>query len=334
MTLPNLKKLMLDTAYTCTSRECSSLESAFTTFLSGADIDTLTIKHFQDSCEIEYPDFAQFRTSPKKLHLLVTTWTDEACADYDIELHHRHALFNLDLNATWLTPMQAQLTHLTLHCNTYWGVYPQWQLNNLHFPQLKSLALGKWTIAYDWQINFITSHGQTLDQLTLTNCPILHALCMTPKQSNNIWDGPRPGTGRGRPHTVNFFPDLRWHTVLPEFTSKLPKLKHFSMGRGPIGIHFWNRADLSGDEAFEDRYSLTPCIDSSRYAIFHYGNGPVEWRERDIERGWYQKAGWESLPWRGDEIDEDLKRKVQYPDCLQEDQEALRDLLRTVKGRC
>lgn len=323
---------MLDSAYTCANLHCTALELAFTTFLSGADIDTLTMKHLQDACQIQRPDIAQFSPKSKKLHILVTTWSDD-CSESEIDEQHRHALFNVKLNTIWLTPMQNQLTHLTLHCNTFWGVYPRWQLDGLHFPRLKSLALGKWTVAFDWQIDFITSHSQTLEELILTRCPILHALRMIHRQSENTWQVPRGGTGRGKPPTNNFFSDLRWHAVLSEFRAKLTKLKHFSMGRGPRGERDWDLRAFSGDAAFEDRYHLSPRIDSSRYAIFDFDNGPTVWSEREDDVPFYKKDGWSHSSWMERETDEAVKEKLKYPDCLKEDRDALEELLQDLRSR-
>jgi hypothetical protein len=336
MPLPNLKKLMLDSAYACADKHCAPLELAFTTFFSNAHIDALTFKHLQDSCLVERPDFTPFHAKPKKLHLLITTWSYEYSPDNDIEIRHRHKLFNIDLNTYWLATMQTQLTHLTLHCNTYWGIYPRWQPGDLHFPHLKSLALGKWTIAFDWQIDFITSHSQTLEQLILTSCPILHALRMTPRQINNQWQLRLPGTCRGKPYTENWFCNLRWHIVLSTFRTSLTKLKHFSMGRGPVGTFDFCLRVYHYDEAFEDRYQLRPCIDSSRYAVFDFEYGPAEWLEYDPERRQriYEKTdGYDSSCWLDRETDPEVRKMLGYPDCLREDQEALDDLLVTSRDR-
>ncbi|KAF2628187.1 hypothetical protein BU25DRAFT_458036 [Macroventuria anomochaeta] len=333
---PNLKKITVDCAYACANRRCASLGLAFTTFLAGADIEALTIKHLHDSCLIQRPDFTPGRAKVTKLHLLLTTWSDDASPDNDIEIRYRHSLFNIHLNTTWLTPLQTQLTHLTLHSNTYWGVYPPWQPGDLHFPRLRSLALGKWTIAFDWQIDFIVSHSDTLQELFLTNCPILHALRMTPRQSDNQWRRPRAGTARGKPPTNNFFSGLRWHTVLLAFKSKLPKLKYFSMGPGPLGGLVFDRRDFRDDEAFEDRYKLSPRIDSARYAVFDFGAGPAEWLDGDSEyrQRWHRgKGGFDGTDWVEKEMDEEVRKKANYPDCLQEDQAALEGLLRSLRER-
>jgi hypothetical protein len=334
--VPNLKGLILECTLSCANSCCAELKHALEVLLSNADIDSLTVKHLQDYCEVKWPDFEQLHSRPRNLHILLTTWSDDACPDHDIELAPRHTLFNKDLNTYWLAPMQPQLTHLTLHCNTFWGIYPRWQPGTLHFPHLKSLAFGKWTIAFQWQIYFITSHAQTLEQLVLTNCPILHALRMTRRQRDNAWSTHLPGTSRGMPPTFNTFSDLRWHTVLPELQSKLTQLKHFAMSRGPPSNRLWNTRAFSDDEAFADRYKLNPCIDSSRYAVFDFGNGPTEWIDGDSECGmsWLQgKSGFLDSSWLDRETDEVVKRKIDFPDCIEEDREALDNLLGSLRGR-
>lgn len=335
--LPNLKEILLDTAFACIETCCSTFGLALTKLLSTANINVLTVKHLQDSCLIGRPDFKQLPITPSELHLLMGTFSDDdACPGDGIEIRHRLWLFNRNLNAVWLFPMQSQLTHLTIHVDTYWGVYPRWQPINLHFPYLKSLAFGQWTIAFDWQIDFITSHGQTLEQLILSNCPILHVLSMTQKQISNQWRRRIGVTTPGKPPAETIFCRLRWHTVLPELRTKLTKLKHFAMGRGLVGDRDCNHRAFNIDEAFKNRYKLTPRIDRSCYALFDYRSGPLEWTDRNSPRG----QGWlvEESEFGGSdglkmETDQDLIKKVEYPDCLQEDQVALESLLRTLDKR-
>lgn len=275
----------------------------------------------------------------------MTTWSDDASTDMDIEIRHRHALFNIQLNATWLEPLQSQLTHLTLHCDTYWGIYPRWQPKNLKFPYLKYLAFGKWTIAHDWQIDFITSHGATLEQLILTRCPIMHAARLSRRQERNLWQERIPGTSRGGPPRANHFSGLRWHTVLPRLASGLPRLTQFSMGRGPDddiddedsstrspGPDFYGQR-VTGHTRFEHRYSQITAIDWSRYIILENDEGPTEWQDADIERGGYHATarGWGHSFHR--EKNEEWKTGSEFPDCWQEDQDALDDMLRTLRRR-
>lgn len=333
---------MLDAAWACVDEgHCASLVFALTKFLRHADIDTLTVKHLQSFCPAQRPDSSQILPMFKKLNLLITTWTCEASPDNDIENLDRHAFFNDRLDTVWLSPSQSRLTHLTLHCNTYWGVFPRWQPEGLRFPSLRSLALSKWTVTFDWQLDFITSHGETLEQLILTDCPILYASRMTPRQSTNAWRQPVGGTTRGKPPTTNTFCGMRWYHVFPRLQEELLKLKHFAMGRGPVSPTFHGEADLSADEAFDGRYSLIPCIDSSRYAIFDFGKGAIpferprfDWHTApngsEAVDSWLQRV---RGSWEERERDESVKTKLVYPDCLQEDQEALVELLRVVRGR-
>jgi hypothetical protein len=295
----------------------------------------------QEFCPDQKPDWSQISPTFKKLNLLITTWTSEACPEDDIENLERHAFFNERLDAVWLSHSHSRLTHLTLHCNTYWGVFPRWQPKDLHFPSLRSLALSKWTITFDWQLDFITSHGKTLEQLILTDCPILYASRMTSHQSTNALHQRVRGTSRGKPPTTNIFCGMRWYHVLPHFQEELLKLKHFSMGRGPVNPAFCSQADLSADEAFDSRYSLIPCIDSSRYAIFDFGEGAIPYERprfdwhmsldgSDSINSWLERVRWS---WEDRETDENVKTKIAYPECLQEDQKALAELLRLVRGR-
>jgi hypothetical protein len=147
---------------------------------------------------------------------------------------------------------------------------------------------------------------------------------MTRCQSNNLWQQSLGGTGRGKPPTTNTYSDLRWHTVLPELATGLPKLKHFSMGRGPTEDSLWSHNPFNGDKGFDSRYRVTPTIDSSRYAIFDFDRGITEWIEPIPER-----RSWSS--WLERETDKDVKRKIQYPDCSQKDQDALENLLKTTR---
>jgi hypothetical protein len=314
---------MLDTEYACVNEHCSALGLAFTNFLLSTTIETITVKHFQDACEMQCPESFQTVAKPKKLHLLITTWCDDASYDHELELNSRHTFFNVYLSKKWLEPVHRQLTHLSLHCNTYWGIYPQWQPGSLHFPHLQSMSFAQWTLFYDWQVEFITSHGQTLEQLILVNCPIIYALSMTPRQSNNLWQQALGGTGRGKTPTTVTYSDLRWHTVLPELATGLPKLKHFSMGRGPAREFRWGNAPFDSDEGFENRYELVSEIDSSRYVLFDTHSGITEWIDPIYERG-LQRS------WLVREIGKNVNTKIEYPDCLQEDQDALEKMLKIV----
>jgi hypothetical protein len=50
-------------------------------------------------------------------------------------------------------------------------------IRSLHFPQLKSVRLGKYSFAYPWQIDWVTCHT-SLQILRLNDCSIVHSLLM------------------------------------------------------------------------------------------------------------------------------------------------------------
>ncbi|USW56073.1 hypothetical protein Slin15195_G093920 [Septoria linicola] len=76
---------------------------------------------------------------------------------------------------TFLRPIASQLKEVKLYTiHSQWGVYPACNLEDIHFPQLEKLALGNYVFAYDWQVDWIVSHGSTLKTLVLDNCPITY----------------------------------------------------------------------------------------------------------------------------------------------------------------
>ena len=73
----------------------------------------------------------------------------------------------------------------------------------------------------------------------------------------------------------------------------------------------WNHRAFNNDEAFENRYKLTPRIEQSCYAIFDYGSGPLKWTDYDYERGrWWFKEESEvrGSNWLKMETDQDVRK--------------------------
>lgn len=68
----------------------------------------------------------------------------------------------------------ATLEHLTLYSDRPLGLCPALDLSAVHFPRLKSLALGNYTFCHDDQLDWILAHGATLRELYLDNCLIIH----------------------------------------------------------------------------------------------------------------------------------------------------------------
>ncbi|KAF2270449.1 hypothetical protein CC78DRAFT_611351 [Lojkania enalia] len=240
-------------------------------------VNNITIKNMQDASTIytgpeEVSDAVLHRI--EKLALMIITEYISAAPEYSIDQPKLHECFNWELSSHWLMPTQPQLTSLTLYCDTYWGVWPYIDLRGVHFPKLISLALGNWTIAHNWQIEWITSHGETLRELVLDDCPIAYALRMGPKEANTNFPEMRPASGwPDDTFVIIRRVETRWNDVFPMFEKSLKKLNHLGMSHG----------DWHG-QMFDRRYDLPARIENSRYIVYDCGTGPCPWTEEYYER--------------------------------------------------
>ncbi|KAF2874779.1 hypothetical protein BDV95DRAFT_563582 [Massariosphaeria phaeospora] len=200
--------------------------------------------------------FLAARSPLKRLALHVATGHHEHLPQNDIKCPALHACFNSGLLNLWLKPLQPQLIHLTLYADAYWGVWPYIELRGIYFPNLKSLALGNFTIAHDWQIDWLASHGATLEELILDNCPIARELYLYQDSAAANWPDLQP-TEDDRYEKMY---ETRWHHVFPLFQEKLRKLRHFGIGSGSWPDHMFDR-----------RYELPAKIAHNRYASFNQG---------------------------------------------------------------
>jgi hypothetical protein len=238
----------------------------------------LTIKNIQDAYITRTgPHQASLEVHKRlvKLALMVVTefvyGSDMRHREYNISAPALHECFNTGLISHWLIPTQPQLTHLTLYCDTYWGVWPLTDLRGVHFPHLTSLALGHWSIAHDWQIEWVASHGETLRELIFDECPIVYLLQMRPDMANANWPEMRPldnwaGIAKGILRQYR----TRWSDILPMFQQRLKHLRYFGMSSGP-----WFENDSTGNALmFDERYELLARIETSRYIIFRRMSNP------------------------------------------------------------
>ncbi|KAF2737493.1 hypothetical protein EJ04DRAFT_510349 [Polyplosphaeria fusca] len=252
------------------------LHTFFYALQAAKGVECLTIKNLQDDTDMEVYESGEFkvvRDRLKKLHLQITTETSDAAPENNITFEACHRMFTDDLFDHWLKPTQDQLTHLTIygtHC--YWGIWPYSDLRQVHFPQLKSLSLGNLTIAHDWQVEWITGHGDTLEQLVMDDCPIVVELRMERTEALANWADLRPAEEQegGYPvylHTVS----IRWHDIFLRFQSGLPRLQHFACGHGD-----WDEGTM-----LEGRYEMVAALEDSRYVAFECGIGPSQWVSLD-----------------------------------------------------
>lgn len=280
----------------------------------------LSIRDLQDHMDrsiLESEAFELIRSQLTGLHLQIAT---EVLEQHDLDFAALHRGFTIDLPELWLKPVKSHLTHLTLYSYTcLWGLYPFVDFREVGtFPHLKSLSLGNWTIAHDWQVEWILSHGSTLKQLLLDDCPIIPALRMA---------------GDGNMARLNF-PDLkaegddlspyfklipmRWHQVLDRFRSNLSHLGHFAL-RCSDGCD-WS------DDAFDYRYDLINVLGPSRYQFFDQGSMP-HW----LHRQRHEPKSHEFYRRRQHPNPEYWN--VDFPDCYEEDMQALGRFVEVVRER-
>ena len=301
-------------------------------------LHSLSIVNLHDVSDYETlrsDDFKAVLSRIDTLELCIATEEQSAAPESEIEYPERHQFFGIDLIELWLAPVQQNLVNLKIYSNCYWGYLPKCDLRTLHFSKLKSLAFGNMTFTHDWQLDWIISHGRTLESLTLDDCPIVHdamvAETLDPERYVKLQDD----------KTLLWDPDIettwscssRWHDYFRKMTTGLPRLQHFGLGHGPWGD------DIGEDNtalAFEASASLWAQLEAGRYVIFHWGTGPSQWIEPDaVGDALFSRVKITLLNeqylccW---ETDDDPPLPT-YPDCWDRDQEAFDVLVAAVEGR-
>ena len=284
-------------------------------------------------------DFQAVLSRIDTLELLIATEEDSGCPERNIKFPERHQFFGTDLIEFWLAPVQHNLVNLKIYSNCYWGYLPKCDLRQLHFPKLKSLAFGNMTFTHDWQLDWITSHGKTLESLTLDDCPIVHdamvAQAVDSERYVQLLDDRSVGWDPNSETGWSF--GSRWHDFFRKMTIGLQRLQHFGMAHGP-----WNSGDDDDSvrPAFEASTWLPARLEIGRYLIFHWGTGPCQW----IEPASCRYADEDDLmtkipePELADQYSccwdtDDEPPLPSYPDCWDQDQEAFDVLMAAVQGR-
>ena len=286
--------------------------------------DTLTIRNLQNT------PLGFFDSNPsltlfnhiRKLNLCVITEEDEAAPEDTLRIPETHTFFSTTLFQEWLVPTHEHLTHLTLYAtNCPWGFWPACDLRTIHFPSLRYLALGNWTIFDEWQVDWLVSHGSSLEALRLDACPIVIVACMPPAaRDKNFPEIQEPCWVNPRMRLSLYLKeiDLRWYDVFPRLGRELPLLKEFAFGKG----------DWGEGKMFEERDDLGNWLGGDRYCVFHshdwYGGGEVGKRMRGMG---------EEGPRKRDILVNKERKAFFYPTCDEQDLKALEELRRVVEGR-
>lgn len=295
---PEYRTAVLDTI-------CKALEAV-------KALKVLSIRDLQDHMDRRILESEAFKSTLGKLtglHLQIVT---EVMEQSDLDFAAVHRGFTVDLPKLWLKPVLPHLTHLTLYSYTcMWGLYPFVDFRQIGtFPCLESLSLGNWTIAHDWQVDWIVSHACSLKQLFLEDCTIIPALKMA--SDDNMVSLNFPGLqaeGDGYCPYFKLVP-MRWHQVFDLFRSSLLHLEHFA-------VYYSDFAEWA-DDAFDTRYQLNSKLRRGKYHFFDRASVPP----------------WLDHPYR---VQKNQPNRycchAKFPECHEEDEEALRKLVEMVRGR-
>jgi hypothetical protein len=264
-------------------------------------VESLTIKNLQDAMThmlFMSEDFKAARGRLKKLHLQIVIEHDEAGPEHDLDMAEDVGGFTRALPDYWLKPMTTQLTHLTLSSpDCPWGIWPFVDLRQIPtFTRLKSLYLGNFTIAHDWQIDWIVSHSATLEELVFDDTSIIVALLFNKEQVeinfSNLSQLKHTISEDEKEEDKEYLVELelRWHHVFDRSREGLPLLQHFAAN----------------------------CRD---YQFFEHGIGPSAWKDDD-RYSFFMK----------NEYGEDYT-EIDSPRCDKEDELALAALMESVYQR-
>lgn len=273
----------------------------------------LTIENLQDWADdslVQSVDFKAVMARVKRLQLQIATEHDDTAPMKFIEKKELHDFFDTQLSQEWLSTCASNLTHLKLYAGAvYWGYIPKCTLP--HFPNLKSLSLGKMTFTHDWQLKWILSHSATLEELTLDDCPIV---------IGTAWFGELDADGypldtskaiSSESVRTRLYP-ARWHSYFHAFRLNLYRLRKLRCG--------FNDDDWDNAVAFSMSDTLEPRLWPERYRVFD-----TCWLERppfgkltadgEVERGEYDGT-WLGVPLYPDCTDEDLTELVRLRETI------------------
>lgn len=254
-------------------------------------------------------DFKAVMSRLSRLELQITTEDVDGDGSLPANLGKKelHSFFGQRLVQEWLEPVRKGLTHLKLYSrDMYFGYLPKCHLPT--FSALRSLTLGGMSFSHDEQLTWILSHGDTLEELILDNCPIVIGVRIpSTLDSNNYPIEPlfNSSTTGSILAPSSFLYPARWHNYFSRFATDLVKLRSIRCGFG----------DWYDNASFSKSKDLGTGLWAQRYRILDDG----EWRRpRFGEDGSYD-GKWSDPP--------------MYPDCTDEDWIALCEVKAAMASR-
>ncbi|KAE8155013.1 hypothetical protein BDV25DRAFT_135350 [Aspergillus avenaceus] len=276
----------------------STIFRAFVSALEKLDtpIRELAIRDLQNVNETDPDVLASLRKilgNLRSLRLNIANEHNEGNGEYDLEYEEPHKFFP-ELSSIWLQPTLSNLKHLTLYSSNYFGYYPKCDLSGLHFPRLKTLALGNYAFIHDTQLDWILSH-KTLQELYLDDCCILNEVAIYDKQRTYL--NPQQYTALPEQYVSEksyAAYDKRWDHYFRAFKDGLPRLRHFRYGHSQ---NWW----VEDTTPFEDEAELTIGMHRDSYQVFCDGYGPSPYMKEMIWDHDEDRGEREALPFREDD---------------------------------
>lgn len=172
----------------------------------------------------------------------------------------------------------ANLRHLTLYSSLYFGFYPKCDFRGIHFPHLETLSFGNYTFVHDSQLDWILSHGATLTELYLDDCPLLFEVSIGGKDRTYLDPGVFQRQAKfGGDYWATY--RTRWCDYFRAFRDGLPLLRHFRYGHGR---GWW---DENNSCPFELETDIEIVLNDESYMVFCDGFGPSPYMAHMIYRG-------------------------------------------------
>ncbi|TLS27653.1 hypothetical protein PpBr36_04814 [Pyricularia pennisetigena] len=234
-------------------------------------IRALSVKNLQNIVHegADGEDFKSVVSRLKELHVSICTESDSAAPEHTITKSAVKSFWAPGgFVDKWLKPAAQSLTSLTLYCDAYFGLLPEFDTCGISFPNLRALSLGNFNLAYDWQVDWIVSH-KGLRTLWLDDCPIAHYFEVTYYGLEEFRTGELTKLPRAGSSEEVYVSSLRWSDVLDKIREGLPELKDFRLAHGAWDV----------DQAFEQRHDLGLDLLEKRYMAFNGGIGPSQWVE-------------------------------------------------------
>ena len=264
---------------------------------SANNLRSLTIMNLQNKNQDDISnsnDLKNVLSKITELNLFVAVQIDEASPESYVHHNALYDFFNEGLSTVWLKPASQNITHLTLYTNTYWGWVPGFDPRGIRFSNVKYLALGNYTFAHNWQIEWITSHFADLETLIMVDCPILfhmhpagclddHAAEVSHEDHIKLANpSPNPYAVGEHDDDSHWTYNSRWYHFFPKLEAQLLHLTKF------VYTHEGWPNLYSMEQAFDERDRLVSSFQLKRYAAFNGTIGPSQWEDECDGDGIYE----------------------------------------------